>query len=68
MSTPESTARWFRVLLLVAWAAVLLALLWSIGVAVRASNGRPGFVVLALTSAACAWLLVVIRQLPGWRS
>lgn len=34
----------------------------------RVSGGRPGFVVLVLTGATCAWLLVVVRQLPGWRS
>lgn len=34
----------------------------------RVSGGRPGFVVLVLTGATCAWLLVVVRQLPGWHS
>ena len=68
MSTPESAGRWLRVLILVAWAAGLVLLLWSVAYGVRASRASPGLVTLALTSAACAWLLVVVRQLPGWRS
>ena len=34
MSTPESTARWFRVLILVSWAAGLVVLLLSVAYSV----------------------------------
>lgn len=68
MKTPESAARWLRVVVLVLWAGVLLGLLWSIAFAVRVSQGEPGFVVLPLVSATCGWLYVVLRLFPGWRS
>lgn len=67
-TTPESAARWFRLFVLVAWALGLLGLLCSVAIAVGVSEGNPGIVVLGLTSAACGWLLVVVRQFPEWRS
>lgn len=66
--SPESAGRWLRLAILVGWATGLVLLLLSVGYAVRVSHGRPGVVLLALTGATCGWLLVVVRQLPGWRS
>ena len=52
--------------IVVVWAAALLGLLWSVGQALR-SGAPPGFVLLALVSLTCAWLLVLVRLLRRWR-
>jgi hypothetical protein len=64
--SPESAGRWLRLLVLAAWAGALLAVLWSVGYLVR-SGHQPGVVALALVSATCGWLLVVVRLFPDWR-
>ena len=61
--SPESVGRWLRLGLLSGWAVCLLLVLWSVAYLVRGGT-RPGFVLVGLVSLACAWLLVVVRQLP----
>lgn len=66
LRAPESVGRWCRVLMLVLWMSVLLAVVaviaWTILHTRQITLGH-----VAMTSLACGWLLVTVNHLPEWR-